>query len=142
MHSAEHHLLIRQSWAAATVDQAALAHRFYRKLFERAPETEALFTSDMEAQGRKLVATLAFVVDTLDDAQTLLSASAELALRHVAYDVRAEHYADVGGALIETLQDMLGRRFDAPTQAAWETTYDGLAQHMIQVAYGSAAEDT
>lgn len=139
MQHAEQHLLIRQSWAAAMADQRALAQLFYRKLFERAPETERLFETDMDAQGRKLMATLTFVVDALDNPEALLPAAGDLARRHVGYDVRAEHYPPVGDALVAALSDLLGARFDAQTKAAWEATYGALSQHMIQAAYGTGA---
>ena len=131
----ETHILLRQSWSAAVADKAALARLFYRNLFRIAPETEPLFEPDLTEQGRKLVATLAFIIDSLDDTDTLLKAAGELAQRHVDYNVLAHQYAPVGQALIETLAELLGDKFDVRTKDAWLSTYTVLAQHMIATAY-------
>ena len=128
-------ILLRTSWAEALADQDMLARLFYRKLFDAAPETEGLFNADMAVQGRKLVATLSFIIDSLDDEHTLLHAAENLAIRHLDYNVSAEQYAPVGAALIETLRDLLGERFDPQTEAAWSNTYAALSQHMVQAAY-------
>lgn len=135
MTTAHVHTLLRTSWSIAVSDQDALARLFYRKLFDMAPETEALFQADMAAQGRKLVATLSFIIDTLDDEDALLKAAGDLAIRHVGYNVSADQYAPVGSALIETLRDLLGARFDSQTEAAWADTYSALSRHMVQTAY-------
>ncbi len=129
------HMLLRQSWAKATVDKPNLARLFYGRLFAIAPETEALFANDLDAQGRKLVATLDYIIDSLDDPDALLSAAGELAIRHVSYNVSADQYALVGTALLDTLQDILGGEFDEETKSIWAQTYQGLADHMIETAY-------
>ena len=129
------HALLRTSWSTAVSDEEALARLFYRRLFEAAPETEDLFEADLGVQGRKLVATLSFIIDSLDDENALLQAAGDLAIRHVAYNVSADQYALVGTALIETLRDLLGARFDDQTEAAWLATYTALSDHMVRVAY-------
>lgn len=85
--------------------------------------------------GRKLVATLDFIIDTLDEPDVMLSAAEDLAIRHVSYNVTADQYALVGQALIETFQDILGADFDQKTQDVWLETYRTLANHMIAKAY-------
>lgn len=129
------HDLLRTSWSTAVSDEDTLARLFYRKLFDAAPETEDLFEADLAIQGRKLVATLSFIIDSLDDDQRLLQAAGDLAIRHVDYNVSADQYAHVGSALIETLRDLLGERFDDQTEAAWLATYTALSDHMVRVAY-------
>lgn len=128
-------VLLRKSWSAAMVDKEALAKHFYTTLFELAPQTEALFKSDLGEQGKKLVATLAFIIDSLDDEEALLSAARDLAIRHVAYDVSADQYALVGQALISTFRELLGDAFDQEAERAWGETYTALADHMISSAY-------
>ena len=123
--------LIQSSFAEVvpiTDDAAAL---FYRRLFEISPQTRRLFTSDMEEQGRKLLLTLATVVDSLDDLPSILPVAAALAQRHVGYGVRDEHYAAVGVALLAMLHGTLGARFDGETEAAWGTAYQFLSDTMI-----------
>jgi hemoglobin-like flavoprotein len=126
---------IRASFAkvAQIGDQAAAL--FYARLFETAPEVRALFTGDMEAQGRKLMAAIATVVDGLDDIGAIAPAIGDLAKRHVGYGVRPEHYALVGAALLWTLEQGLGEDFTPAVRAAWASAYGALSQIMIAAAY-------
>ncbi len=129
------HNVLRVSWSRAVTDPDALARLFYAKLFALAPETEDLFQADMAAQGRKLIATLSFVIDNIDDQQILHAAAGELALRHLDYNVSADQYEPVGIALIETLKDLLGSSFDNQAETAWRETYAALSEHMVRTAY-------
>ncbi|MEM9045886.1 MAG: globin family protein [Pseudomonadota bacterium] len=127
--------VVRTTWARAVPVAGLAASLFYGELFKRAPETRALFTSDMAAQGKKLMATLAFVVDHLDRPEVLLPAAENLAKRHLDYGVTADQYAPVGDALLWTFQELLGTDFGAPERDAWSTAYGALSNHMIECAY-------
>jgi len=132
--------LIRQSWALAMVDRDLLARRFYTILFTARPELEGLFRSDIKVQGQKLVETLNFIVDMLDDPGHLMPAARDLAMRHIAYGVQPDFYDDVGGALLAALSDILGDRLTPAMAAAWARAYTALADDMIRTAYGSEEE--
>ncbi len=129
---------IRTTWARVAPVPEMAAALFYGRLFRIAPQTRPLFRSDLGAQGRKLVDTLGFVVDHLDDPDALLPAARALAVRHVGYGVAAEHYAPVGEALVWTLQQMLGDGFGAAERDAWTEAYGAIAGEMVEAAYGSA----
>ncbi len=133
--------LIRASWARVAPAAPMAARLFYGRLFRIAPETRALFQADMKAQGRKLMATLGFVVDHLDRPDVLALAARDLAIRHVGYGVSAEQYAPVGEALIWTLKELLGPAFGEREKAAWLGAYTSLSAMMIEAAYGKAPEN-
>lgn len=122
---------------APIADRAAAT--FYERLFETAPEVKALFPNAMEAQRQKLVAALAMVVDNLGDLDAIAPAVAELAMRHVAYGVRPEHYDAVGAALLWALEQGLGSDFDPAAREAWTQAYSALSATMIAAAYGDGA---
>jgi hemoglobin-like flavoprotein len=126
---------VRNTWAKAIVHRKALASRFYALLFQKAPQTQALFRNDMEAQGEKLVSTLNYIVDHLDEAEELLPAARALAIRHVAYGVEPDHYDVVGICLIEAMDTILGPEFAFADRAAWAETYGGLVDYMLPEAY-------
>ncbi len=86
--------------APIATDAAAL---FYERLFQTLPEVRPLFKRDMDDQGRKLMATLGTVVRSLDRLDAVLPAATGLAIRHVEYGVRPEHYEPVRPALLWTL---------------------------------------
>src|ERR1700756_1221229 len=77
---------------------------FYDRLFEVAPTVRAMFPDDMTEQRKKLMATLAVVVNGLSNLEAILPAASALAKRHVAYGAQAEHYPVVGSALLWTLE--------------------------------------
>lgn len=108
---------------------------FYQRLFATAPETRAMFKGDMALQGRKLVMTLASIVDGLDQLDEIVPVARELAIRHVRYGVVPSQYALVGAALIHTLRDLLGSSFTPATEAAWSDAYALLSDVMIDAAY-------
>ncbi|HLK83341.1 MAG TPA: globin family protein [Xanthobacteraceae bacterium] len=128
--------LIRDSFAKIAPIAEEAAALFYSRLFEIAPEVRPLFRGDMKEQGRKLMATLAAVVNGLAEIEAILPAASALARQHVAYGVRAEHYAPVGVALLWTLERGLGEEWTTDLAAAWTNAYTTLSGYMIDEAYG------
>ena len=127
--------LVRQTWAKAAAAHIDMARLFYGRLFKIAPETRSLFKTDTQQQGRKLVATLAFVIDHLSEEEALVSAARDLAIRHVTYNVEKTHYAAVGEALLWTLEELLGADYTPEVHAAWKEIYSALEAIMIEAAY-------
>jgi hemoglobin-like flavoprotein len=128
--------LVQQSFAkvAPIADQAAVM--FYDRLFEIAPAVKTLFPSDMTEQRRKLMATLAIVVNGLSNLESILPAASSLATRHVAYGAKPEHYPVVGSALLWTLEKGLGEAWTRDVADAWTAAYTTLSDFMINHAYG------
>jgi nitric oxide dioxygenase len=132
--------LVQQSFAkvAPISDQAATI--FYNRLFEVAPQVKAMFPEDMTEQRRKLMATLAVVVSGLSDLPSILPAASALAIRHVSYGARREHYPVVGAALLYTLERGLGDAWTPEVASAWAAAYDTLSSYMITEAYGRPSQ--
>lgn len=130
--------LVRSSFAKVVPIRDAAAGLFYGRLFEIAPQVKPLFKGDMSEQGRKLMATLAVVVDGLADLAAIMPAVEALAVKHVEYGVRPEHYALVGEAFLWTLEQGLGADFTPETRTAWATAYATLSDAMIAAAYQDA----
>ncbi|KJC60879.1 hemin receptor [Bradyrhizobium sp. LTSPM299] len=130
--------LVQESFSkvAPISEQAAII--FYDRLFEVAPGVKAMFPSDMTEQRKKLMATLAVVVNGLTNLEAVLPAASALAKRHVGYGAKPEHYPVVGGALLWTLEKGLGEAWTPEVAAAWTTAYGTLSSYMISEAYGSA----
>jgi len=127
--------LVRATWARVAPVAPMMSKLFYARLFKIAPETQPLFARDMAAQGQKLTNTLGFIVDHLDRPDALLADARALAIRHVDYSVRAEHYRPVGEALLFALRELIGPGFGAAERAAWTKAYDGLVAEMLDAAY-------
>jgi hemoglobin-like flavoprotein len=128
--------LVQASFAEVAPISEQAAAMFYGRLFEIAPEVKPLFRGDMAEQGRKLMATLAVVVNGLTNLPSILPAASALAKRHVGYGVKAEHYAPVGAALLWTLERGLGAAWTPQLAEAWTAAYTTLSGYMIGEAYG------
>jgi hemoglobin-like flavoprotein len=126
--------LVKEShgWVVPIAEQAA--EIFYERLFSTTPGLRPLFKGDIKDQGRKLMATIAIVVDSLDRLDDVLPAVKALAVRHVSYGVRDEDYDAVGAALIWTLVAGLGDRFTEAHKAAWIEIYGALSSIMREAA--------
>ena len=130
--------LVQDSFAKVAPISAQAAVLFYDRLFEVAPGVKAMFPDDMTEQRKKLMATLAVVVNGLTNLEAVLPAASALAKRHVSYGAKPEHYPVVGGALLWTLEKGLGDAWTPEVAAAWTAAYGTLSGYMISEAYGSA----
>ncbi len=128
--------LVQQSFAKVAPISETAAVLFYDRLFEIAPTVRAMFPADMTEQRKKLMATLAAVVNGLANLDSILPAASALAKRHVAYGARAEHYPVVGSALLWTLEKGLGEGWTPELADAWKSAYGTLSGYMISEAYG------
>jgi hemoglobin-like flavoprotein len=130
--------LVQDSFAKVAPISEQAAVLFYDRLFEVAPSVRAMFPDDMKEQRKKLMATLALVVNGLTNLEAVLPAASALAKRHVSYGAKAEHYPVVGGALLWTLEKGLGDAWTPEVSDAWIAAYGTLSGYMIEEAYGSA----
>ena len=128
--------LVQESFAKVAPISEKAAIIFYDRLFEVAPSVKAMFPIDMTEQRKKLMATLAVVVNGLSDLELILPAASALAVRHVGYGAKPEHYPVVGGALLWTLEKGLGAAWTPEVAAAWTAAYGTLSSFMISEAYG------
>ena len=130
--------LVRSSWQQVLPIRDTAAQLFYGQLFELDPSLRGMFKGDMVEQGRKLMAMINTVVNSLDKLGPILETIEEMGRRHVAYGVTEAHYDTVGSALIWTLGKGLGDQFTPAVKDAWLETYSTLASAMKQAAYAPA----
>src|SRR3954453_22768432 len=122
--------LVQDSFAKVAPISAQAAILFYDRLFEVAPGVKAMFPADMTEQRKKLMATLAVVVNGLGNLEAVLPAASALAKRHVSYGAKPEHYPAVGGALLWTLEKGLADAWTPQIAAAWTAAYGALSGYM------------
>lgn len=132
--------LIRTSFAqvAPIADQAAVI--FYDRLFELDPSLKPMFAhTDMAAQRKNLMQTLAVVVKSIDNLGSIVPAVQALGRRHNSYGVEARHFDTAGQALLDTLAVGLGEGFTPEMRVAWATAFGILADVMIDAMKESVA---
>ena len=101
-------------------------------------ELRELFVGDISVQSEKLTNMLGMIVSQIHNMPELLPMLTDLAQRHIVYGVKAEHYSNVGGALIKMIRDILGSDCSPEIEAAWTKAYDGIASTMIYSCFGRA----
>lgn len=127
--------LVQDSFAKVAPIADKAAEIFYSTLFTMDPSLKKLFKGDMKEQGKKLMASIKMVVLGLNNLPAILPGVNALAVRHVAYGVKKEHYDTVGAALISTLEKGLGDAFTPDVKKSWLEAYTILSSTMIKAAY-------
>ena len=123
--------LIQQSFTKVEPIRDLAADLFYNRLFELDPAVRKLFPEDLSEQKKKLMATIAFVVATLDRLDDVVPAVQALGRSHAGYGVAEKDYDTVGAALLWTLEKGLGDGWKPDVAAAWTAAYGLLAGVMI-----------
>jgi hemoglobin-like flavoprotein len=117
--------LVKESWSLVEkMDMETVGRVFYSHLFEAMPEVKPMFSrSSMPEQSKKLLTMLSYVISKLDKLEEILEEVAKLAKRHIQYGVIDEHYSAVGTALLWTLEQGLGEKWNEELKAAWTEVY-------------------
>ena len=127
----EQKTLVQNSWREVAPIADVAARLFYGRLFKIDPSTRKLFAGvDLERQQKKLIGALSMTVGNLERVEALVPTLEDLGRRHVGYGVTSEHYDSVGAALLWTLSEGLGDRWNSEVEAAWTAAYTLIAGTM------------
>jgi hemoglobin-like flavoprotein len=129
--------LVQQSYEMVAVLGLKAAEIFYAELFAIDPSLRAMFKSDIHEQHKKLFSALTFVVRSLHTPEKIVGTLEKLAVKHLDYGVKPEHYTCVGNALLRTLKKGLGPEFSPEVSDAWVDAFRMIVQIMKKAAYGS-----
>ena len=127
--------LIQQSYKKVEPIADTAAEIFYDKLFEYEPSVKPMFKKNIKDQGRMLMGTLKVAINGLNNLEALVPVLEKLAVKHVNYGVKAEHYTPVGNALLYTLKTGLGPEWNPELRQAWVDVYRVMAHTMKAAAY-------
>ena len=92
--------LVQKSFEKVSTLGLKVSEIFYAELFAIDPSLRTMFKGDMQEQHKKLLSALALVVRSLHAPEKILGAVEKLAVKHVDYGVKPEHYTYVGNALV------------------------------------------
>lgn len=107
---------------------------FYSYLFLRHPHLRGMFPPGMAAQRDRLVDALTTIVSEVDNLDALVPYLEHLGRDHRKFDVVADHYPQVGEALLATVQHFLGPDWTPQLAATWQEAYGLVADVMLQAA--------
>jgi hemoglobin-like flavoprotein len=119
--------LIEESWDFIITNTEEAGRIFYTRLFEQSPHLRHMFKENMREQERKLIAMITFAVSKLNNLESVISDVKALGTRHKGYGVKDEHYNDVASALLWTLEQALGTKWNDEVKEAWTALYMTLA---------------
>jgi len=121
--------LVQQSFAKVAPISEQAGVLFYDRLFEIAPAVRAMFPNDMSEQRRKLMATLAIVVNGLSNLEMILPAASSLATppRRLWRQARALSRGRRGAAV--DAGEGPGLRLDARARGS----LDGCLHHAVEL---------
>jgi hemoglobin-like flavoprotein len=130
---------IRKSFHLLEGKTDLVATLFYNRLFQFDPSLKMLFRGDMTTQGKKLMDAMLVLNASLDRFPALCPTLQHMGRRHAEYGVRPEHYETVATALLQTLQEFAGPRFDQNLQQAWTRLLGLVSSEML---HGAAQAET
>lgn len=105
--------------------------RMYDVLFEKYPETRALFSSAPGDQPKILAGAVAAYAMNIDNLEVLGDAVGKMAAAHVRTNVKPEHYPMVGDALLTAMTDVLGDAATPEILDAWKEAFFFLGDILI-----------
>jgi nitric oxide dioxygenase len=130
--------LVQQSFEKVAAMGLKAAEIFYSELFTIDPSLRAMFKGNIQEQHKKLLSALALVVRSLHTPEKIVGAVERLAVKHLDYGVKPEHYTYVGNALLRTLRQGLKSEFTSELCDAWVDAIRMLVHIMRKAAYGSS----
>jgi len=127
--------ILRDTWQSVVPIADHAAKLFYGRLFEIDPATRPLFArAAMPEQRRKLMQSLALVIDGIDELERLIPAIEALGRRHAGYGLNDAHYFSVGSALLWALEQGLGDAWTPEAADAWSSVYALVAGAMMKAS--------
>ncbi len=136
-------VLVKKSWKTfKAINPVIVGDAFYGQLFMSLPNFRSMLKITKEKQAEKLVEILNVIIGRLDKIEEITAELHHLALTHIGYGLKPEHYQTIGNALIWALEDGLGKYWDKNIEEAWTDCYAFLLQKMIELPmYAPAIND-
>src|SRR5512135_3531086 len=128
-------MLIQRTFAQAAIRTDAVVEMFCSHVVESDPSLQPLFKAERYHQGRKMMETLAIIVNSLDKVDNLTPLIQGVGKRLKACGVKKTHYLLFGSSLLWTLENSLGPPFIPDAREAWRSVYIALSKIAMDAAY-------
>lgn len=131
--------LLRETFERAKRENGGatvLGMRFYARLFENYPAVKPLFTTPPEEQHKKLLASVAAIVGTVEKPDVLVPYLHAMGIRHLKYKTENAHYAAVAENLISVLAEHLSKegQWTDEMKDTWQAALETVSKIMIEAA--------
>lgn len=123
---------ILESSFALIKDPRRFTNHFYETLFDRIPQTRAMFVNtNFIQQKQKLWSSIELVCENLRRPDLLSGVLKGLGATHVQYGVKPEHYALAGDIFLATFAECLGDAWTEEVKQAWSAAYATIQTLMV-----------
>ncbi|KIT15055.1 globin domain-containing protein [Jannaschia aquimarina] len=109
-----------------------LATHFYGRLFAAHPALRPLFPTDLTAQQRKFEDMLVVLVSGLTVPDGVAGALRQLAVSHIGYGAKPEHYPVVAEVLMDSLRTLPGAGLLPEELGAWSGLLDTMVYVLVE----------
>lgn len=124
--------LLEKTFEQVSPQAIAFSASFYDNLFRHYPELKPLFeNTTQQAQEKKLIFSLAAIIENLRNPEVLQPALKSLGARHVQVGTLNTHYPMVGQALLETFATYLQADWTPEAAQAWLEAYGAITTTMM-----------
>lgn len=141
--------LLRECWDKVLLGGEAQAGLlFFKNIFNASNDVAKLFgfvdssqpstfaslasNEELVKHAVGVVRTVSAVIHMLEEDELLMPVLKDLGARHQIYSVKAEHYAVVGGAFLETLRQALREEFTDEVRQAFAVLWDRVIAGFMQ----------
>jgi len=108
-----------------------LVDHFYQSLFTNYPGVRSLFPDDIKDQQKKLLASLAVVVQNLRTPEKLAEPLAQLGRRHQDYKAEPDHYPAVRDTLVAAMAKLAGPQWNPQLTNDWNAAIDFVSEKLL-----------
>ncbi|EDZ61451.1 putative globin [Sulfurimonas gotlandica GD1] len=131
--SQKHIDIIKESAELITANDLKITNKMYEILFYKYPHLEMLFENAPDNQFMKLAEALSLYAVNIDKIEKLIPALELIAIKHVEVNIRPGHYSMVGMALIEAIEEVLGKMAPIGFIDAWREVYKYVSDILIEM---------
>jgi nitric oxide dioxygenase len=131
--SQKHVEIIKESAALITANDESITTKMYEILFYKYPHLEMLFENAPDNQLMKLAEALSLYAVNIENIDKLTPSLELIAVKHVEVNIRPGYYSMVEMALIEAMEDVLGKIAPIGFIDAWREVYKYISSVLIEM---------
>jgi NAD(P)H-flavin reductase/hemoglobin-like flavoprotein len=131
--------LVKESFGRVSANAETAMEYFYSRLFVRYPEIRSMFPHAMREHMERVFASLARIVWSIDNPDSLTAYLSDLGTGHRKFGVKDRHYEPFLDVLVDTIRYFSGHDWTDETAAAWEAALERVSSTMRAAAGRDAA---
>ncbi|UTA47661.1 methyl-accepting chemotaxis protein [Simiduia sp. 21SJ11W-1] len=122
--NAEQVALVRKGWSQLAPHAERASNVFLETVVKHDPSLSHLFEGSITERGAELVESLDTIISALDDEKELAAQFMNIGQQYTPYGVLPDHSPVIKRSLMETLEEILGKKFDDDAYLAWSAFYN------------------